>query len=199
MYVCMEISLSPKLHYFHKQYIFLVNCRLTQSFFFVSEPSLGTPSDLSSWASLFGRPRRVGDTRAIYATPPQLCTTLRCGAATGGLCAPPGSLASPITRVVWIGIRCWENSRKAPRRKRQRLPPLLPRLQKIRRWRRLRHLQLGPREGTSASSISSRGSRGGRTLQMRDRLCVPRLRRQRESLRRRHRHRLRRREKRVEP
>ena len=54
-----------------------------------------------------GRPRATSscvrhstDTRAIYAHPPQLCTTPRRGAATGGLCAPLVYLASPVTRVV---------------------------------------------------------------------------------------------------
>jgi hypothetical protein len=41
-----------------------------------------------------------GDTRALYATPTQLCATSQRSATLEGLCAPPGSPASPVTRVV---------------------------------------------------------------------------------------------------
>ena len=41
-----------------------------------------------------------GDTRVIYATPIQLCATSKRSAPLEGLCAPPGSPESPVTRVV---------------------------------------------------------------------------------------------------
>jgi hypothetical protein len=41
-----------------------------------------------------------GDTRAIYANPTQLCATSQRSATLEGLCAPPGSPASPVTRLV---------------------------------------------------------------------------------------------------
>jgi hypothetical protein len=41
-----------------------------------------------------------GDTRVIYATPTQLCATSQRSATLEGLCAPPGSPESSVTRVV---------------------------------------------------------------------------------------------------
>jgi hypothetical protein len=47
-----------------------------------------------------GAPSSCGDIRTIYADLPQLSTTPRRGVALEGLCGPPGSPKSPVTRVV---------------------------------------------------------------------------------------------------
>jgi hypothetical protein len=106
-------------------------------------PPMGRHQRLANLCRLFARPKRLGRistgrprrvaTRGRY-MPPPLSSVPLCGAVLQrGASAPPPALSRAQSPALWMGIRCWENSREAPRRIRQRLKPLWPCLPRLRR------------------------------------------------------------------
>ena len=87
----------------------------------IPHPSLSACMQTTVGAGFYTLPRlelngatsTYGDTRMISATPTQLCATPQRGATMECLCAPPGSLASPVTRVV-DGLTLVENFAGGP-------------------------------------------------------------------------------------